>query len=63
MSLLESLKETLKGNFADKQVKEKRMDACSACKHLLLGSNCEKCLCFVAWKTSIKNEKCPIGKW
>ena len=44
-------------------VKE-RVKICNNCDMLQgLLKMCKVCKCFVAFKASIKTEKCPIGKW
>ena len=46
------------------EVKETRLEICNSCPRLLLPTkNCKECGCFVAAKTSFKQEECPLGKW
>ena len=45
-------------------VSKARQDVCNACPHRLKVTNqCTKCGCFLAAKTKIKQEKCPLDKW
>jgi hypothetical protein len=41
-----------------------RLDICKSCEFFDEGpQRCRKCGCFMAVKTYLKAEKCPIGKW
>jgi len=41
-----------------------RLDICKTCEFFNSAqSRCNKCGCFMAIKTYLKAEKCPIGKW
>ena len=39
-----------------------RRNICEQCKHNKV-SICIKCNCIIPAKTSLKNAKCPEGKW
>lgn len=44
--------------------KEKRMALCISCPNFLfLTRQCKKCGCFMEFKTTLEQSKCPIGKW
>lgn len=46
------------------RVSEKRLEICKECEHFReLGSRCNKCGCFMNYKTMLMYEKCPIDKW
>lgn len=41
-----------------------RYDICKSCEWLFTPTNsCKKCGCFMALKTYMPNQSCPIGKW
>jgi len=41
-----------------------RLEICLACPWLRPNSKtCRKCGCFMKLKTTLKDAKCPIGKW
>ena len=41
-----------------------RLSICSTCEfYNQTQSRCTKCGCFMAVKTYLKAEKCPVGKW
>jgi len=43
---------------------KERIEICRKCEHLNpILFQCKKCLCLLAFKTKMKNEDCPIGKW
>ncbi len=45
---------------ADEQ--QARMNTCRSCDELA-GARCHACGCFVAVKTWLPHERCPLGKW
>jgi hypothetical protein len=53
------------------EVKESRRNECRACEFsekkdfggTVKVRLCSKCGCYIAAKTKLKDEKCPIGKW
>jgi hypothetical protein len=52
------------GIIASTELREKRLNICNDCEHLLkITKNCKKCGCFVSLKTGLQGAKCPIGKW
>lgn len=51
---------------APAKVIAERRDHCIACEHRTrkrLGDKCGKCGCFIALKTRIALERCPVKKW
>ncbi len=43
---------------------KKRLSICQSCEFFdSLQTRCKKCGCFMALKTYLKAERCPIGKW
>ena len=41
-----------------------RLEICRACPFFRQKSQtCKKCGCFMTLKTTLKNAKCPVGKW
>ena len=43
---------------------EKRYAVCLECPELIkLTKQCKKCGCFMQFKATLKDAKCPIGKW
>jgi len=46
------------------EVADKRLATCESCPMLLMATgNCKSCGCFVKFKTKIRQEECPEGKW
>lgn len=45
------------------EVKGRRLKICSTCPQKTTLNRCRACGCFLGLKTSLKTEKCPIGKW
>lgn len=44
--------------------KKRRMEICEACDQFdPSGKRCRKCGCFMALKTAMRSQACPIGKW
>lgn len=42
----------------------KRLEICKTCEHYVeRTSKCEKCGCFMEYKSLMMNTKCPIEKW
>jgi hypothetical protein len=50
------------GQTVDAAVQRERSDLCAACPHLE-GSRCRQCGCFIAVKTWLPQEACPLEKW
>lgn len=41
-----------------------RLEICKGCPFFRkLSQTCRKCGCFMTLKTTLKNAKCPVGKW
>lgn len=40
-----------------------RLDICAGCEHLMGGSVCTKCGCYMRIKAKLAIMKCPINKW
>lgn len=51
----------------NKELSCKRLDICNRCSDKTtikkIGSICNHCGCVLNSKTTVKQEKCPIGKW
>lgn len=46
------------------RVSEKRLEICKECEHFRKrNAKCEKCGCFMEYKTMIMSASCPVGKW
>jgi hypothetical protein len=49
---------------SDRELAEARLEVCNACPHLQKQlKKCRKCGCFMQLKTTLKQAKCPEGKW
>jgi hypothetical protein len=49
---------------SDKELIEFRLAICNECKHFNKRLvKCNKCGCFMKLKSTLKQAKCPIGKW
>lgn len=59
------MKPVLKTIFTERnRISQKRLEICRPCEHFReRGSKCEKCGCFMEYKTLIMSAECPIGKW
>ena len=45
-------------------VSKKRLEICQTCEHFVQRtSKCEKCGCFMEYKSHMMSSKCPIDKW
>jgi len=45
-------------------VSKKRLEICQTCEHFVQRtSKCEKCGCFMEYKSFMMSSKCPIDKW
>lgn len=56
-----SVKEWLKDRF---RYSEERLDICRKCEHFNADSSqCNRCGCFMDYKTLLPFATCPIGKW
>lgn len=47
----------------DKKIIKYRTDICKSCKHLVVGSTCNLCVCPIYTKVRVKSSSCPINKW
>lgn len=46
------------------KVSKKRLKICKKCEHFIPARcKCEKCGCFMDYKTFFLDSSCPIGKW
>lgn len=48
--------------FADEETKARRLGICGKCENSRFRV-CKKCGCFIPFKASLANAKCPIGEW
>ena len=48
--------------LANSDIANYRRSICEQCEHNKV-SVCAKCFCIIPVKTSLKNSKCPKGKW
>ena len=49
---------------SEQELIQYRLDLCMSCEHLNKRLvKCNKCGCFMKLKTTLKQAKCPIGKW
>ena len=49
---------------SDAELIEDRLAICNQCEWLRKTSQrCRKCGCFMTLKTTLKQAKCPLGKW
>ena len=65
-SLFTAAKNAVQGvdQSVPEEVKQQRLDTCLNCPKLIeLTKQCGECLCFVNYKTSLRQEKCPLEKW
>jgi len=66
MSLLIDLTKSVRGKDTSKvsdSERLKRVKKCNDCTHLVLGTNCGLCGCFVSDKAKYADEACPDGRW
>ena len=59
-----NLRSVMSGNSlnADPDVIEARKALCKACE-FMTNDRCAKCGCWLQYKTRLRAEKCPAGKW
>jgi hypothetical protein len=65
-SVVRNIQSVMSGNQMNvsEPEKQKRLDICNACEFFIKESQrCSKCGCYMAVKTYLKAEKCPVGKW
>lgn len=48
---------------ASAEVQKQRLEICEKCPHIVEGSRCGKCGCFLETKAKWASSTCPIGKW
>ena len=63
MSLITAISDALDGNFVPDEVAAERKHICRKCAFNRGIGTCKKCGCFIALKTLMPQESCPIGKW
>lgn len=50
--------------YVNDEIAEQRMSICTNCEFFKESTNqCDKCGCFMKYKTKLKFCECPIGKW
>ena len=48
----------------DTDIIESRLSECQGCEHFKSSTTrCQKCGCFMRFKTRVATARCPIGKW
>jgi hypothetical protein len=65
-SAIRNIKSVAAGNplKATDQEGNNRLNICKSCEFFnTIQQRCNKCGCYMAVKTYLKAEKCPIGKW
>lgn len=65
-SAVRNVKSVAAGNAfkVDENTANERLNVCKTCEFFnQVQQRCSKCGCFMAVKTYLKAEKCPIGKW
>tara|TARA_R100001129_G_C5143772_1_gene196750 strand:- start:228 stop:479 length:252 start_codon:yes stop_codon:yes gene_type:complete len=60
--LMKAARDVVLRNQATPEKAEERMKICLECP-AWTGSRCRECGCFMKTKTTLKNSKCPLGKW
>ncbi len=56
--------ETIPFEKVTDEVQQERWKICQACEHLYKPTDsCRKCGCFMAVKTWMANQRCPVKKW
>lgn len=54
----------ISGPKTSPEIQEQRMAICTSCPHLYKPTTtCRKCGCFMAIKTWLPRQSCPIKKW
>lgn len=65
-SIVRNMQSVVAGNglrISDEEA-NRRLNICSNCEYFdQIQKRCKKCGCFMAVKTYLKAEKCPLGKW
>lgn len=65
-SIVRNMQSVVSGNglrISDEEA-NRRLSICNGCEYFdQIQKRCKKCGCFMAVKTYLKAEKCPLGKW
>lgn len=65
-SIVRNMQSVVAGNglrISDEEANH-RLNICNSCEYFdQIQKRCKKCGCFMAVKTYLKAEKCPLGKW
>lgn len=49
---------------SDEEESNRRLAICKECPMYVAAENrCEKCGCYLSWKSAMASSHCPIGKW
>lgn len=65
-SVVRNIKSVAAGHhlYVSDEEKSRRLSICKNCEFFDVGQNrCNKCGCYLAFKTWLKAEKCPIDNW
>ena len=49
--------------LANTETKNKRIEICKSCPHLMMFNMCEYCKCLMNLKVQFQSTKCPKGLW
>lgn len=63
-SFARNLKSVMEGNSvnADPDVIKERQAICKGCEYMH-DNRCSKCGCWLQYKSILRAERCPVGKW
>lgn len=50
-------------SFVEKEEQQRRWEVCQRCEHLVGGTRCAKCGCFMKVKSQLAGMTCPDGRW
>tara|TARA_R110000824_G_scaffold219396_1_gene406267 strand:- start:515 stop:928 length:414 start_codon:yes stop_codon:yes gene_type:complete len=53
----------IKNGFKKSKFMEYRLSICNKCDLFTDNKTCQACGCFMEWKASIPQAKCPLDKW
>lgn len=53
----------LKHVKSSNKIKNRRLEICKNCEHLIMNKRCSLCGCYVKPKASLLTEKCPDKRW
>lgn len=65
-SIVRNIQSVASGNHLNVEDSEKnrRLSICNSCEFFIKDQErCSKCGCYMAVKTYLKAESCPVGKW